>query len=130
MRPLRRSGTARPSPGSGDTGLPLTDDVCAMWVTLPGRGSTRCSDEHGFTMIELLVVLVVIGILVAIAVPSGLGFKSRAHNTTAKANIREARPAIEAYFAENDGTATDADLDAATSGYEGMTVVLLQSIES
>jgi Tfp pilus assembly protein PilE len=59
-----------------------------------------------------------------------MGFKARAHDTTAKANVRESRPAIEAYFAENDGTAADADLDASTSGYEGMTIARLQAIDS
>jgi type IV pilus assembly protein PilA len=69
------------------------------------------SEEKGFTLIELLVVLVIIGILLAIAVPSYLGFKTRAEKSAAQANVRSAIPAAEAYYSDN-GNYTSMNLAA------------------
>ncbi len=77
----------------------------------------RLASSEGFTLIELLVVIVIIGILLAIAIPSYLGFRTQAQDTAGKANVREAVPSAESYFASN-GT------------YLGMSTTNLKAIDS
>lgn len=70
-------------------------------------------EESGFTLVELLVVVAIIGILLAIAVPSFLGFEQRAYDVAARSELRSALPAVGSYHSDNDS-------------YSGMTVAALR----
>jgi type IV pilus assembly protein PilA len=61
----------------------------------------RVQDEKGFTRIELLVVILIIGILAAIALPAFLGQRTKAQDTEAKTQIRTMQTAIETYYTDN-----------------------------
>jgi type IV pilus assembly protein PilA len=72
-------------------------------------------NEEGFTLIELMVVVLIIAILIAIAIPTFLGARTRAQDRQAQSNLRNAFAAEKVVYTDNQVFTTDA---ATLSGIE------------
>lgn len=57
--------------------------------------------DEGFTLVELMVVVMIIAILMAIAIPTFLNSRKRAQDSAAKSNVRNALSAAQSVFSEN-----------------------------
>jgi type IV pilus assembly protein PilA len=65
--------------------------------------------KKGFTLIELMIVVAIIGLLAALAIPNFLKFQARAKTSEAKTNLKAVFTAQKSYLAEHDTFATDFD---------------------
>lgn len=93
---------------------------------------TRIKAERGFTIVELLIVIVVIGILAAITIVAYNGVTARANTTSAAALAATLAKKAEAYNAENSGYPATISLltnsaNSGTSYYVPATSVSLQT---
>lgn len=60
----------------------------------------RKGDQKGFTLVELLVVVAIIAILAAIAIPQFSEYRKKAFNAAAESDLRNSKTTMEAYFAD------------------------------
>ena len=74
------------------------------------------SRDEGFTMVELLMVMLIIGILATIALPTFLHTRQNAYGSAMKSDLRSAVTAENAYLTDHPGYTTQVD-DLAAEGY-------------
>src|SRR6185436_17829630 len=72
-----------------------------------GGVETMSRTQKGFTQIELMIVVVIIGILAAIAIPNFIAMQNRAKEGSTKANMHTVQLAAEDYGVQNDGAYSD-----------------------
>ena len=61
----------------------------------------KMKDQKGFTLIELMIVIAIIGILAAIAIPQFSAYRKRSYDSSAQSDLRNAATAQEAYYVDN-----------------------------
>lgn len=75
-------------------------------------------NDEGFTLIEMLIVVIVLGILASIAVFGVSTFKQDATVAACKADLKTVQTASDAYFAKNDAYATAIGATGSTTATE------------
>ncbi|MFH1447153.1 MAG: prepilin-type N-terminal cleavage/methylation domain-containing protein [Chloroflexota bacterium] len=81
-------------------------------------------NQKGFTLIELMIAIAIIGILAAIAIPQFTVYKAKGYNAASKSDLKTAYTAAQAYFTDDPAATFDAAALTA-GGYQATQGVVL-----
>lgn len=81
-------------------------------------------EQKGFTLIELMIVIAIIGILASIAIPQYVSYRQKGYNTQAKGELKSFYTACQGYFADKP-EATDCTTAMVSSTYLKSDVVTI-----
>src|SRR5206468_9308462 len=70
--------------------------------------------NQGFTIVELLIVIVVIGILAALVITTYSGIQAKARNSKRQTDVQSVQTQLEAYFAQNGHYPSLTDMNSST----------------
>jgi len=89
-------------------------------------------NRKGFTLIELMIVIAIIGILAALAAPSFISYRIKGYNASSNTDIKNAFIAAQAYFSDYpSGTLTDSNLTSyGFRASDNVTLSIITSVQS